>query len=464
MLDGAVKLFVDPGSVEARKMKKIFISHSCKDRELEEAGYSSTAPEKIPEDCLRFRQLRFAQIVRDTIYRELESHEGMRPLLDRVWLKTGDDWAAKLNRWLAVCDVAVIILTPQALEKSAWVLKEATVVCWRKSVGASIVVMPVWLFVDSEKLQQNGFGPTEIEKIQCEFYPDTRQLTERAAVQIGHQLANKILEGPGASKSCTQDSFAKWVSDVEEKLVKISAKRLKAACEDLRLEMGADEGDAAEPYAEALARELLLCDFDQRENLIDNLANALTDKPGFFKLLAPSWVEARAASHLLYGSAQRKEFAGSGGECTPVLIDLALQDSTLVTDYVRRAFCCKAGVEKRVIDLTVIPVGERGFDETDVLLASIWNGLVASKINRVIERPKDSDPPIFIVLKEWPGDRSIRAATEKFRIIKFIFIKEIPQMVKDDASVRCIEVWPPLDDIRYVDAMAHKQRLESYLE
>ena len=73
---------------------RIFISHSAKDRKLD------------PDEALLF-----ARTVRDLIVKGLSEDEyGHTVWLDVRSLEPGDEWCAKLNHWLGICDGAVILL------------------------------------------------------------------------------------------------------------------------------------------------------------------------------------------------------------------------------------------------------------------------------------------------------------------------------------------------------------------
>lgn len=65
-------------------------------------------------------------------------------LLDRTRLDAGDDWAGVLHDWLAECQVAVLLLSPRALQRP-WVLKEATILAFRRARDPGFPLIPLLL-------------------------------------------------------------------------------------------------------------------------------------------------------------------------------------------------------------------------------------------------------------------------------------------------------------------------------
>lgn len=108
----------------------------------------------------------------DALYASLNTAVDNGPcievLLDRQRLEAGDDWAGMLHDWLAECHGAVLLLSPRALTRP-WVLKEATILAFRKAVDPAFELLPVMLpGVDSKAIaQQPGFSALSLPDIQA---------------------------------------------------------------------------------------------------------------------------------------------------------------------------------------------------------------------------------------------------------------------------------------------------------
>ncbi len=95
-------------------LAEIFISHATK------------APH--PDDD---QSRLHARAIRDAAFDQLTA-AGHEPMLDRRCLKPGDDWSARLQRWLGECHGALVIVDEQGLG-SKWLRDESTVLSWRRS-------------------------------------------------------------------------------------------------------------------------------------------------------------------------------------------------------------------------------------------------------------------------------------------------------------------------------------------
>jgi hypothetical protein len=113
----------------------IFVSHSCKDRLLDNPALrAAEAPDVV-------RRLKFARSVRDAIV--AKAHP-IRVWLDVERLEPGDAWSDEIVDGLAGCSAAVVVLTPESIA-SDWVLKEATILAYRRARNPKFQLVPVLL-------------------------------------------------------------------------------------------------------------------------------------------------------------------------------------------------------------------------------------------------------------------------------------------------------------------------------
>ncbi|MBM3525091.1 MAG: toll/interleukin-1 receptor domain-containing protein, partial [Alphaproteobacteria bacterium] len=74
--------------------------------------------------------------------RAVLTSEGYDVLVDRDGHRPGEAWTPELHRWLAECDAAILMFSPDALA-SDWVFKEATILTFRASVHRDVRLLPV---------------------------------------------------------------------------------------------------------------------------------------------------------------------------------------------------------------------------------------------------------------------------------------------------------------------------------
>src|SRR5690348_14390999 len=99
--------------------------------------------------------------IRDKLYDKLTA-QGFEVLLDRELLSGGMEWRPALHRWLGECDGAVILFSKAALD-SAWVLKESTILTWRRSLGSKVRVLPVLVGCRREQVvEHSAFKPLDL--------------------------------------------------------------------------------------------------------------------------------------------------------------------------------------------------------------------------------------------------------------------------------------------------------------
>ena len=111
-------------------------------------------------------------ILLDELQRKLKS-AGYDVLYDRQ-LRKGEEWRPELHTWMGVCDAAVLLLSKAALEQSPWVLKEATVFFWRRSLQRDFVVIPVLLpGISQSDLTKGNFAAVELNVLQAAIAKDT---------------------------------------------------------------------------------------------------------------------------------------------------------------------------------------------------------------------------------------------------------------------------------------------------
>jgi hypothetical protein len=111
--------------------------------------------------------------------------KGYKVLLDMRQLRASDDWNKELNEWLAGCHAGILLLTPHSV-KRPWVLKEATILTWRRSLDPGFKLFPrVFEGVSSEMLAQEKFAPLIINSIQKVSNNTPRAIATEIAQIIG---------------------------------------------------------------------------------------------------------------------------------------------------------------------------------------------------------------------------------------------------------------------------------------
>ncbi|HEU0078141.1 MAG TPA: toll/interleukin-1 receptor domain-containing protein [Longimicrobiaceae bacterium] len=93
--------------------------------------------------------------------------EGFVVLFDRDKLQPSDDWNQKLHEYMAWCHAGVLLLTPAALQRP-YVLKEATILTWRRTLDPGFRLFPVLRGGTTvDDLKRGSFSSLMIDEVQA---------------------------------------------------------------------------------------------------------------------------------------------------------------------------------------------------------------------------------------------------------------------------------------------------------
>ena len=261
---------------------------------------------------------------------------GYQPWRDVSALTDGDQFADRIDAALLSCAGAVILLDHDTLDRSSWVRWESAILTWRQRVDAPVRVVPVFIGVTTEELEQRGYEPSRIDRAQAHIIdpavvdPDSAgypgQVTEHASQivaalgQLEGEARGDISRWVNRIAACLPIDCDSWRAEVAEKLLR--GERLRLAAEPGRV----------------VARELLAADRDRFERIMNAFYGyPFADGPRLKLNLEPVWVPADAAT----GIAMAKE--QDPGQ--RIIAVNALEPET-GADVVRRAFPLASGRQR----------------------------------------------------------------------------------------------------------------------
>jgi hypothetical protein len=242
-------------------MHSLFLSHSSVDAALTAALSQRlrTAVEGVAFDSII----------------DYEKIPNLDILVDQEKLARGKFWPPQLNEWLARCHSGVVLLTEHAA-RSAWVLKETSIMEWRLDRDPSFrLFIARFPEVTDELLKENKYGALDLDRIHRIPVPapgaDTPdQYRERAAACIGDTLREQLKTA--APQKTVFDELVGTLGDLLEDL---KTNTLRTIAERVR----------AAPPAWSAAGD------PRREYIASHTRKVLN-------FLAPYWVDASAAIRL----------------------------------------------------------------------------------------------------------------------------------------------------------------------
>jgi hypothetical protein len=310
---------------------KVFISHSCKDKEKKPpAGLTKEAA------AARAKRLEVCRKLREELHKKLTADKRFEVFLDvRGGLKAGDVWREGLHTALRTCSAGVVLLTPESLE-SQWVLKEATILSWRAFVKTPPVVLIVFVLdVAPEDLDRRGFGALNLDAIQwIDVANPTQAGIKKAvnqAVDVLRDRVDRPLSGaapPPGRPEVWIGEFAKGLSDIiGPARTSLEIDYLRGMCDQLEIPPEDRDRFDQDPLIH-IASHVLVADNDQVLRFLDHAGDPDdAQRKTLREKLAGLWVDARPASRLRAGNKQ--------------VIAIDATELATVREYLDRAFCGK---------------------------------------------------------------------------------------------------------------------------
>jgi hypothetical protein len=401
----------------------------------------------------------------DQLFEELTARQ-FKVLFDKKRLGAGMEWRPVLHRWLGECDGAVVFFSPKALD-SDWMLKESTILTWRKSLGSQVRLLPVLVGCRRDQVvEHRAYKPLDIGSLQFLRYDQTRP-TEQAAEALLRELIDKLATlQPDAS----DEPLRQWIREVGLLLGKVDpVEHLERAAAGL--DIAADARSLFTDLPTTVAHQLLHSDLSHTHRAFKSLHRGL-NKDQFERLVGlvvPTWVRLEAAAHVR-GVLGRPP----GGRMLAINSDRPPTGK----DYLVRATC---GEAERGHMVTVC--GVVGGDDEKELLASyrlaLWRevGYVGDPdpelLRELLNIPDapfhillraDAARPILVPHGESPSSLA-QHLLAAYQHATFVFLIRDPALWAAAGNVTGIErIAPELFAQDEIKAMAQQRAIEMLLD
>jgi hypothetical protein len=302
----------------------------------------------------------FASKVRDGVFEGL-TRKGFDVLLDKERLEPGDQWRAKLHRWLATCDAAVLLFSRDAVGTkdkpgSDWVQKEATILTWRQALNSKLLIVPALLGdVTREDTRLHGLRPLAIDEGQV-----VRAGSQDESAENAQTIVDAVVRRFDTLTSPTSDpELENWMRRVAAFLQMISPLDLDDAATALRI-APADWAASVDQQFATFAYQMLFSGPGELLAALPILANTLSDdqRKKFAAFVLPVWVSAEAARTIVP--------AARDPDDARRFVAINTQYADMAEHYVQRATCCAPQVK------IVRATGVRGEEPAMALNAFDW--------------------------------------------------------------------------------------------
>jgi TIR domain len=371
----------------------IFISHSAKDAE-----------------AMRVLRRLFKVLSRD-----------FEVLLDRKRLRAGDDWRRELHTWMGLADGAVVLLSEDALCRSDWVLREATVLGYRREDEEDFILVPVLLDpVTPDRLGQGGFRPLELGAIQAARGDSPDDIARRVSAALA-PLRGRT--GPRTPLQRAEEVVARILSTQLEE----GARNPKPIFDAAAARMGRRvRWNPRRGYGEQLARQLLGAPLEKSLMALVYLAPYFRDKAEAERLLdhflRPFWVHPDALPELarIHRQPRGRRAVGVNGVEYPFTCEsYVLRACGVVRKWVYAKITEKKGYEEapaaaaRLLEEEVLSQVKplAGFEEEEEATAEAVEGELDAR-----------SEPFFILVPPNFNERQIELLRSTFQAFTFFFL------------------------------------------
>jgi len=146
-------------------------------------------------------------------------HPGYEVLVDKTCLAAGEEWPIQLHVMMAYAHAGLLLFTPAALQRPHWILKEAYILTWRRSLDEKFKVFYALLDgVTLEQIDAVGFEPAHLRLIQS--------LKSKNADDIADEVRKLGPQAPGPDTPLEEltDKVAHALNSIGANLGKISSK------------------------------------------------------------------------------------------------------------------------------------------------------------------------------------------------------------------------------------------------
>ena len=276
------------------------------------------------------------------------THPGYEVLVDVSCLAAGEEWPQQLHAMMAYAHAGLLLFTPEAI-KSPWVLKEAYILTWRRSLDPTFKVFYALMNgVTPADVASAGFEPAHLKLIQA-----LRSTTAQDIADEVRRLGPTAPSAPGTPLEVMRDKLAHLLSAAGNALSFLSIA--------LGLPQLPWTPDAPNKDATQIAARLIQGQFGTVggvKKIVDELisiglpSSAL--KP-IFKWIAPHWLAPEISGRFsavvqdLWEN-QRGGFAAVGGDYLATYTALMLVDRSRPFDFGTRVARIELGSDSNDAD------------------------------------------------------------------------------------------------------------------
>ncbi|MFL6208017.1 MAG: toll/interleukin-1 receptor domain-containing protein [Pyrinomonadaceae bacterium] len=365
------------------------------------------------------------QMAKEVLY---QLYKGLRRnfdvLLDREKLRPGANWRWELHTWMGLCNGAVVLLSEDALYRSPWVKREATILGYRREDETDFILVPVLLPPVTPDLlrQSEEFKPLALDAIQA------------AKGDSPDQIAQQVLDAlaplrQGSGRKTTLQQVEEIVASILFTQVEFGRPNAKQLFDTAAKELGKRMiWQSRRPYSEQFARYLLSAELEKSTKALVYLTRFFNNKDAVFRLLnnylQPFWVNPDAIPELARINKRprgQRAVCVNGAEYPFTSESYVLRASGVIRKWIYAQITQKNGYEE------VSPAAQALLEQEVISQIAPKVGFLAGEDYSVAQvedtlYQREEEEPFFILIPKEHNEQLIEWLRTRFQPFTFFFL------------------------------------------
>ena len=351
-------------------------------------------------------------------------------LLDSKGLRASEDWRRELHTWMGMCNGAVILLSEDAFVRSDWVLREATILGYRREDEEDFVLVPVLLppVTPSRLRRKKNFKPLALDAIQA-VASDTPDAIARKVLAAFARLRGAVQK---TALQQVEDAVADILYEQVERSLPDARSRLDEAAAQMGRRVSWKTGSS---YSRQFARHLLSSNLEKSTKALVCLARSFRDKRQVSRLLdsylTPFWVNPDAVPELARTCKLpegRRAVGVNGAEYPFTSESYVLRASGIIRTWVYAKITATSGFEDgKAVEAAKQMVEQEILSQVKPLVGVLDDNPQPARVERALYR-KEGREPFFILVPHGCDERLVEWLRERFKRFSFFFLhgKQVP--------------------------------------
>jgi len=391
----------------------------------------------------------------DQLLAQAPADLGLEVLVDMHSLEPGQPWPSQLHEMMGYCQAGILLLTKNSIN-SPWVLKEATILTWRKAVEKKFE-----LFV----VQDSDIVPIDLQvaKFDPLMLGDIQRVIAQKPIDIAKQVVSRLNTIANRTFDTPYETIVGLLSILIKQIDNDILKKIRVRLQ-LKVPPWRYAQDDTAPDAALIARHLLrgeIGTYSELAQFVADLAPQVTPVQtvrNIFQLVAPYWVPIEDAGRL----------PALWGEVPQDRVPIAVMIGKHIGNYSADMYIRRAHLGSVLVDVISVPANNPGelSDHVRTEICKWFKETEEVEDDEAIVLAKQvTDRFVYVIvsgLNDLPPDDAMLGILKEFANMRFIFDFKLDNITTKvvDKSFDKYELDQDLEDRQWRTCMNVKRSLK----